>query len=179
MVLLWRIERPSPRAKASRISGRPAWFSISAGSACESARTKPLEVITVTRAPPADITAVHSRSAVESSDLAGASARDLRERGKLVETGALVVATQHALRKNVHREQHAKQERQIGEAQLPKEVKPHEFQTNSRRRARFSGAQGFRDRPLSSHAIAGHTRPRCAESQSVPFPRRRRAIGRG
>src|SRR2546422_9145936 len=72
MVLLWRIERPSPRAKASRISGRPAWFSISAGSACESARTKPLEVITVTRAPPADITAVHSRSAVESSDLAGA-----------------------------------------------------------------------------------------------------------
>src|SRR5229473_8368509 len=74
MVTLWRMDWPSPLAKASRISGRPAWFSIVRGSDCESARTKPSGVMTVTRAPLAAISATHFCSAPISSGFGSARA---------------------------------------------------------------------------------------------------------
>src|SRR5713226_2029414 len=74
MVTLWRMDWPSPLAKASRISGRPAWFSMVRGSDCESARTKPSGVITVTRAPLAAISATHFCRPLISSGFAGGMA---------------------------------------------------------------------------------------------------------
>src|SRR2546429_3756232 len=64
---------PSPFAKASRISGRPAWFSIVEGSDCESANTCPSALMTVTRTLLAAIFATQPRRTVEASELDGES----------------------------------------------------------------------------------------------------------
>src|SRR5438034_578804 len=64
---------PISFAKASRISGRPAWFSIVEGSDCESASTWPSALMTVTRTLLAAILATQRRRDAEASGLEGGS----------------------------------------------------------------------------------------------------------
>src|SRR6266705_3281950 len=104
------------------------------GSDCESPSTLPLSVITVTRAPLAAI----------------------------CETGPLVIAPQGALGIEIDRQQDRDQQREKGKAEFPEKIKPHGFQTNSLRRARFSNAWGFPDRIRFFLASGERTRPRCA-----------------
>src|SRR6266481_1913442 len=165
---------PSPLAKASRISGRPAWFSMVRGSDCESASTWPSEAITVTRTLLAAIFAAQPRRATKSSGWDGES--DARNGGELLETGTLVVAPQSTLGIEIDGEQDRDQQGEKGKTEFPEKIKPHGFQKDSPRPGRVSNAWGFQDRTRFFHAGAGRRRPRCAASRSDPFPRPHRAI---
>ena len=82
--------------------------------------------------------------------------------GELFETGAFVVAPQSALGIEIDGQQDRDQQSEEGNAEFPKKIKPHGFQTNSPRLEPFSSAQDSQDRIRFFRAAGERKRPRCA-----------------